>query len=61
MAPWILLIIGIIIGWIIGVIISRQNDKNCRKHLDHLRKELLEQESAIDSSQKTLNRLEHGN
>jgi len=59
MTSWALLIIGIIIGWIIGVLISQQTHETCRKQLDRLKEELLDQESVINSSQKTTNRLEH--
>lgn len=59
MSSWLLLILGIIIGWIIGVIVARQNYETCRKHLARLKKELLEQESALNSSKEVLNRLKH--
>jgi len=45
MSVWILFLIGIIIGWIIGIIIARQNYETCRKHVKRLEQELLQLET----------------
>ena len=45
MSVWILFLIGIIIGWIIGVIVARQNYETCRKHVQRLEQELLKLEA----------------
>ena len=45
MSVWILFLIGIIIGWIIGVVIARQNYEACREHVERLKQELLQLET----------------
>ncbi len=58
MSPWIVLIIGIVIGWIIGVLIARQNYETCRKQIEQMKQEMLAQEAQIKSAKEEIAQLE---
>ena len=58
MSVWLVLLIGIIIGWIIGVFIVRQNYETCKKHVDQLKQELTEKEEKLHAAEDQRERLE---
>ena len=58
MSPWIVLIIGIVIGWIIGVLIARQNYETCRKQIEQMKQEMLAQDAQIKSAKEEIAQLE---
>jgi uncharacterized membrane-anchored protein YhcB (DUF1043 family) len=54
MNVWIVLLIGVIIGWIIGVIIVRQNYQTCKNQIALLKRELVENDEKLQAATKTL-------
>ncbi len=58
MSPWIVLIIGIVIGWIIGVLIARQNYETCRKQIEKMKQEMLAQDAQLKSAKEEISHLE---
>ncbi len=58
MSPWIVLFIGIVIGWIIGVLIARQNYETCRKQIEQMKQEMLAQDAQLKSAQEEISHLE---
>ncbi len=57
MNVWIVLLIGVIIGWIIGIIIVRQNFQTCNKQIELLKRELSERDEKLQDATKTLDDL----
>jgi len=57
MNMWIVLLIGVIIGWIIGIIVIRQNFQTCKKQVDLLKQELMERDENPQKSTQTLEAL----
>jgi len=57
MNMWIVLLIGVIIGWIIGIIVIRQNFQTCKKQVDLLKQELMERDENLQKSTQTLEAL----
>ncbi len=57
MSPWIALLLGIIIGWIFGIIIARQNYETCRKQIERMKEELGVQETEIKTAQDAIDHL----
>ena len=58
MSVWLILLIGLIIGWIIGVFIVRQNYETCKKNVEQLKQELAEKEAKLHSVKDQRERLE---
>ncbi len=58
MSPWITLLIGLIIGWIVGVLIARQNYETCRKQIEHMKQELLAQDAQLETARQEIADLE---
>ena len=59
MSVWIILLLGLIAGWIIGVFIVRQNYETCKKHVELLKQELSEKKEKHHSVEDQRERLEH--
>jgi uncharacterized membrane-anchored protein YhcB (DUF1043 family) len=59
MNVWFILLIGIIVGWIIGFIIIRQNYETCSEQLAALENEFSEREEALRSATGTLDNLKY--
>ncbi len=57
MSTWIVLLIGIIIGWVIGIIIIRQNFHTCKKQVELLKQELMERDENLQKATQTLDAL----
>ncbi len=57
MSTWIVLLIGIIIGWVIGIIIIRQNFYTCKKQVELLKQELMERDENLQKATQTLDAL----
>jgi len=58
MSAWFVLLFGIIIGWIVGVFIVRQNYETCKSHVETLKQELAEKEEELHSVEDQRQRLE---
>jgi len=59
MNMWIVLLLGIIVGWIIGVLLVRQNYEICRSQVESMKKELLDSEAILQDASQTLAGLTH--
>ena len=57
MNVWIVLLLGVIIGWIIGVIIVRQNSQTCKSQIELLKKELMESDEKLQEATNALDAL----
>ncbi len=57
MNVWMILLLGIIIGWIIGVIIVRQNYETCRKQIEVMKKDLFESGEQLEKASRVLDGL----
>ena len=57
MSTWIVLLIGIIIGWVIGIIIIRQNFHTCKKQVELLKQDLMERDENLQKATQTLDAL----
>jgi len=57
MSAWIILLAGIIVGWIIGIIIIRQNFQTCKKQVELLKQELMERDENLQKATQTLDAL----
>ena len=58
MSPWLALIIGLVIGWIVGVLIARQNYETCRKQIEQMKQELMAQDAQLQSARQEIADLE---
>jgi len=58
MSPWLALVIGLIIGWIVGVLIARQNYETCRKQIERMKQELTAQDAQLQSARQEIANLE---
>ncbi len=58
MSPWLALIIGLVIGWIVGVLIARQNYETCRKQIERMKQELMAQDKQLQSARQEIAELE---
>ncbi len=54
MSLWLVLLLGIVIGWIIGVVIVRQNHETCKKHIAALKAELASTEQQLGEAEHML-------
>ena len=59
MNVWLVLLLGILIGWIIGIFLVRQNYETCKKQVELLKKELSESGAELEAASKTLEKLTH--
>ncbi len=57
MSPWITLIIGLAIGWFIGMLLVHQNHETCRQQVEHLRLDLQEQEAQLRTAREDIAQL----
>lgn len=57
MSSWIVLLIGVIIGWIIGIVIIRQNFQTCKQQIALLKQEMLERDENLQKATQTLDTL----
>ena len=51
---WLVLILGIIIGWIIGVFIVRMNHENCKKQVSLLKQQLSEKDTQLQEAEHAI-------
>jgi len=58
MSPWLALFIGLVIGWIVGVLIARQNYETCRKQIEQMKQELMAQDAQLQSARREIANLE---
>ncbi len=58
MSPWLALFIGLAIGWIVGVLIARQNYETCRKQIEQMKQELMAQDAQLQSARQEIADLE---
>ncbi|HID33800.1 MAG TPA: hypothetical protein EYP25_04405 [Anaerolineae bacterium] len=58
MSPWITLFIGLVIGWIVGVLIARQNYETCRKQIERMKQELMAQDVQLETARQEIADLE---
>ena len=54
MNVWIVLLLGVIIGWIIGVIIVKQNSQMCGEQIALLKQELMTSDEQLQEAARTL-------
>ena len=59
MNVWLVLLLGILIGWFIGIFLVRQNYETCEKQLALLKQEVSESGAKLDEASKTLEKLSH--
>ena len=53
MTVWLIILVGLVIGWLIGYIIISQNHATCRRQTEALEAELAEINAALEkASQK---------
>ncbi len=52
MSPWITLVIGLVIGWFIGVLLVRQNYETCRKQVERMQQSLQEQDAQLQAARE---------
>jgi len=59
MNMWIVLLLGIIIGWIVGILLVRQNYETCRSQIEAMKQELEANESQLQKTEQALAELTH--
>jgi uncharacterized membrane-anchored protein YhcB (DUF1043 family) len=59
MSLWLVLILGIIVGWIIGVFIVRMNHENCKKQVALLKQQISEKDEQIQEAEHAIEDLTH--
>ncbi len=59
MNVWLVLLLGILIGWFIGIFLVRQNHETCKKQIELLKQELSDSDAKLEEASKTLEKLTH--
>lgn len=59
MTTWLIILVGLVIGWLIGYVIISQNHATCRQQTETLEATLAETDAALEKASQERDRLAH--
>jgi len=54
MSLWLVLLLGVIVGWIVGIFIVRMNHENCKNQIKLLKQQISEKDAQIHEAEHAI-------